>query len=186
MTARTAWMIVSFTILAIISYFLVNRDTLAPGAQDASLPEGYYLNDAVLSTTDDSGVVQYELRAQRIDHRSDDGSIDLQSLELDYGNSTNLWRVSARHGQMPKSNNTIALNGDVSTRLLNAAAHGATQMNSESLNIDITGRTATTDDPVTVRFEGGSLTAIGLDVDLANETFTLRSEVKGVFEAPTR
>ncbi len=179
-------MIVSLAVLAVISYFLVNRDTIDDTSQDATLPDGYYLNDAVLSSTDDSGVVQYELRAQRIDHRSDDGSIDLQSLELDYGNSTNLWRVSASRGQMPKSNNSIALNGNVTTRLLNAAAHGATQMTSDSLDIDIAGRTAATDDPVTVKFEGGNLTAVGLTVDLANETFTLRSQVKGVFEAPTR
>lgn len=186
MTPRTAWMIVAFTILAVVSYSLVQTREPDSENESAALPNGYYLNDAVLSATDDSGIVRYQLRAERIDHDPLDGMITLTDLELDYGNAANLWRVSAAHGTMPKTNNRIALAGDVTTRLLNAASHGATQMHSATLNINLHKETAATDDAVTVVFEGGGLDAVGLDVDLANETFTLRSDVKGVFEAPTR
>ncbi|MFK8017598.1 MAG: LPS export ABC transporter periplasmic protein LptC [Gammaproteobacteria bacterium] len=186
MTPRTAWMIAVFTILAVVSYFLAQDRAPQSATNDATLPSGYYLKGAVLSATDDSGIVRYQLRAERIDHDPVDGMITLSNLELDYGNTANVWRVNAASGTMPKSNNRIALAGDVTTRLLNAASHGATQMSSATLDINLRDETAVTEDAVTVMFEGGGLDAIGLDVDLANETFTLRSDVKGVFEAPTR
>lgn len=186
MNARTAWALVSLTVLAVVTFFMTHPDS-DPVSEDAStLPEGYYLAGATLSSTDASGVVRYELRADRIDHRPSDGTIDLTTLQLDYGNNLNRWRLSAQTGSMPKTNNQITLEGEVTTRLLNAAAHGATQMATQSLFVDITEQQASTDDPVTVDFEGGQLTAVGLDMDLANETFVLRSQVKGVFEPPTR
>ncbi|MFK7885660.1 MAG: LPS export ABC transporter periplasmic protein LptC [Gammaproteobacteria bacterium] len=186
MTARTAWSIVGLTILAVITFFLTNNGTEQPLEDTSALPDGYYLSGAVLSTTDASGSVRYELRADRIDHRPSDGSIDLTALQLDYGNNINRWRLSSETGSMPKSNTEISLEGHVITRLLNAASHGATQMATQSLFVDIEQQQASTDDPVTVDFEGGQLTAVGLDMNLANETFILRSQVKGVFEAPTR
>ncbi len=186
MNARTAWALVILTALAVVTFFMTHTDS-EPLAEDTStLPEGYYLSGATLSTTDASGVVRYELRADRIDHQPSDGTIDLTKLQLDYGNNLNRWRLSASTGSMPKTNNEITLEGDVTTRLLNAAAHGATRMATQSLFVDIAQQQASTDDPVTVDFEGGQLTAVGLDMDLENETFVLRSQVKGVFEAPTR
>jgi LPS export ABC transporter protein LptC len=177
-------MLCVLSVLAAVSYFLVQGEPQIDAGIDASLPDGYYLADAVLSSTDESGVVRYQLRAHRIDHRPGDGVIALSTLELNYGNAKNLWRVSADNGLMPPSGDLIALSGDVTTKLLSAAAHGATQMHSSSLDIDIANETAATDAPVVVRFDHGELRAVGLDVDLANETFTLRSNVQGVFEAP--
>ena len=175
-----------FAILAVVSYFVGQDEALTDNDNDAALPSGYYLSGAVLSTTDDSGVLLYQLRAKRIEHSPRDDAITLTELELDYGNTAKLWQVSADRGQMPKSNNQIALIGDVTTRLLNAPDHGATQMHSATLNIDLKAQTAATDDPVAIIFDRGSLNGIGLDIDLANETFTLRSNVAGVFAPPMR
>jgi LPS export ABC transporter protein LptC len=179
-------MLVVLSALAAASYFLVRDEPAGDADIDATLPDGYYLTDAVLSTTDDSGIVRYQLRASRIDHQPNDGVIALSELELDYGNDKNLWRVSAQRGLMPRSGDQIALSGEVTTTLQSAAAHGATQMVSDYMDVDIAGETATTDAPVIVRFVEGELRAVGLDVDLANETITLRSNVQGVFEAPAQ
>lgn len=186
MSRRTLITIIILAALAGLSFTLVNRPPEEAALPGEPLPEGYYLTDARLQSTDESGVLRYELRARRIDQRPSEDAIDLTDLRLDYGNSTNLWRLTAERGRMPSSNTHINLEGSVLTQLLNAPAHGATRLRSERMFVDIAGQTASTDDPVSVEFDGGTLEAVGLDVDLADETMRLRSGVRGVFEPPSR
>ncbi|MEO1575629.1 MAG: LPS export ABC transporter periplasmic protein LptC [Pseudomonadota bacterium] len=186
MSRRTLITIVVLAALAGLSFTVTQRRTDPDDGPSEPLPEGYYLTDARLQSTDDAGVLRYELRARRIDQRPSEDAIDLSDLRLDYGNSTNLWRLTAERGRMPADNTHIALEGGVMTQLLNAPAHGATRLRSDRMFVDIAGQTASTDDPVTVEFDGGTLEAVGLDVDLADETLHLRSSVRGVFEPPTR
>ncbi len=186
MSRRTLITLAVLLVLAGLSFSITQRRPKTPEAPGEPLPDGYYLSDAQLQSTDSSGVLRYELRAQRIDQRPQDAAIDLSDLRLDYGSTNNLWRLTAKTGRMPSSNAHIDLGGGVLTQLLNAAAHGATRLHSERMFVDIVGQTASTDDPVTVEFDGGTLEAVGLDVDLTDETLRLRSQVRGVFEPPTR
>ena len=187
MSRRTALTLIVLAVLAALSFTLTarKRDD-AQSTPGPALPDGYYLIDASLKATDDSGVLRYELRARRIDQHPAADTIELTDLQFDYGSDRNLWRLTASRGHMPSSNSHLDLEGGVLTQLLNAPAHGATRLRSERMFIDIEGETARTDDPVTVEFEGGTLEAVGLDMDLNDETLRLRSRVRGVFEAPTR
>lgn len=184
MSRPTVLMLCVFSVLAVISYFLVSHEPQIGEGVDATLPEGYYMKDATLRTTDESGVTSYQLRARRIDHRPSDGAITLTELTFDYGSDKNQWRVRADSGLMPRSGDRIALIGQVTTTLQSPAAHGATRMTSDTMDVDIANETATTQAPVTVSFDKGQLQAVGLDIDLASESITLRSKVQGTFEPP--
>lgn len=186
MSSRSTVTLVLLAILAGLSFTLTQRqDDDMPDAREP-LPEGYYLSGTRLESIGEDGVRRYELRAERIDQRPSADAIDLSDLQLDYGNDNNLWRLSAATGRMPASSEHIDLAGGVTAELLNAPAHGATRLKSERMFVDIEGETASTDDPVTVEFDGGTLQAVGLDVDLSDESIQLRSQVRGVFESPTR
>ncbi|MEM6639163.1 MAG: LPS export ABC transporter periplasmic protein LptC [Pseudomonadota bacterium] len=186
MTARTLISLVILTALAAFTFTLAQRDGPVAPTPTESLPEGYYLKGARLRSTDQNGLLTYELKAERIDERPSTRSIELSDLQLDYGNENNQWRLEARSGRMPASNDRIHLEGGVRAKLLNVAAHGATRFFSERMVVDINGQTASTSDPVTVEFQSGRLEALGLDVNLADETLQLRGNVRGVFKPPPR
>ena len=67
MSRRTLITIVVLAVLAGLSFTVTQRKTAPDDGPSEPLPEGYYLTDARLQSTDDAGVLRYELRARRID-----------------------------------------------------------------------------------------------------------------------
>ena len=55
-----------------------------------------------------------------------------------------------------------------------------------TLLVDLKARTGATDDPVTIDQGSSQLTGTGLDIDLAQESFSLRRDVRAVFNQPAR
>lgn len=186
MNMRAMAIFAGLVALAVVSFFLADRDPTAVRTDTANLPRGYYLKNLQLQTTGGMGEIKYRLRAERADHDPVDGSTVLTNLALDYGNNENRWRFSAERGQMPKTNNTIALSGNVKAHTLSDAPLAATSFASDTLLLDIDGQTATTDDPVRIAFAHGTLDGVGLTADFANDRVTVRSEITGVFSPPTR
>ncbi len=186
MNGRTTIALIIVAVIAIAS-FLLNRgrDDESAGAT-SDLPEGYYLKGVALTGTNSLGEVQFVLRAERVDHRPADGSIELDNIALQYGGDDSPWTMRAASGRMPRSNDEIDLSGDVRIESVRLNDGGPTTITSESLHVDIAGETARTSDPVRISVERGSLQGIGLEVDFANERVDILSDISGVFDPPPK
>jgi LPS export ABC transporter protein LptC len=53
-----------------------------------------------------------------------------------------------------------------------------------TLLVDLKARTGATDDPVSIDQGSSTLSGIGLDIDLEQESFSLRRDVRAVFNRP--
>ena len=78
------------------------------------LSDGYYLLDAKISATNETGQLIYSLKAARIDHVPTDGSVQLTDLKVLYtGDAEDSWTIEAKRGAMGASRERLNLRGGV-------------------------------------------------------------------------
>src|SRR5262245_13442405 len=87
----------------VIGYGALVERNPAPTANDAQAEQpGYYLQDAVITQTQENGSVSLRLIANRIEQRRRDDSIELQTVRVNYFQSPQReWLLTARQGFVP-------------------------------------------------------------------------------------
>lgn len=150
------------------------------------LSEGYYLLDATISDTNETGRQVYALNASRIDHLPADGSVRLTDLKLRYAGDPNAeeWTIEAASGAMRAERDRLDLQGGVTITSLDSESDRRTTISTERLTLDVRSNEARTNLPVSIEMDGGQLTAVGMNADLTNKTINLLAEVRGSFGAP--
>lgn len=176
--------IVTLIGLAAGSWWLANRGVEAPEVSRAGgVPQpGYYLKDALLTQTDETGRQTLRVHADTASQRSEHGPVDLQQLEIHYYPAAGQdWLMTSNAGSIPPEGKTVLLQGDVRLRAAAAAAATGAVVRSEHLLLDIDRQLATTADPVRIQFQPHEIRARGLRADLKHETLRLESAVNGKF-----
>jgi len=170
--------------LAAASWWLANRGGGEPAVELATrLPQpGYYLKDALLTQTDETGRQTLRAHAGTASQRAERGPIDLEQLEIHYYPAAGQdWLMTSDAGSLPPEGKTVLLQGDVRLRAAAAAAATGAVVRSEHLLLDIDRQIATTADPVRIQFPPHEIHARGLRADLKHETLRLESAVNGTF-----
>jgi len=165
---------------------LVDRGPPPAASTGQADQPGYYLQDAVITQTQQDGSVSLRLIAERIEQRHGDESISLESVRVNYfqtdsGQSApREWLLSAREGLVPANFRVVQLFGDVVLRP--ADAQPTTFLRADALAIDTQTNVAyNTSSPVHVRFGGHSMVVKNFRADLTNEKVRLES-VNGRFD----
>ena len=78
----------------------------------------------------------------------------------------------------------ITLQGEVYLSRHTAAADRLLEIASSDVVLDVTPRTARTDSAVNIRENGDRLDAVGMRLDMINETYELQSEVRARYAVP--
>jgi LPS export ABC transporter protein LptC len=169
-------------------------DTDATGAMP--LDPGYAARDAEVIETGYDGRERYRLKAAVIRQQTESGVIDLERLEMNYhreaqatpgdapatdNQASEVWHLTSDHGQVREEGNDVELKGDV--RLTGAAQGDAEPLSltTETLRINTPTEFIETDAPVTLRWAGHKLDAVGMRADLKAGTLSLESDVNGHF-----
>lgn len=154
-------------------------------ADRRDLSEGYYLLDATISDTNETGRQIYALNASRIDHVPTDGSVRLTDLKVTYAGDPNIdeWTIEAARGAMGAERDRLDLRGGVTISSIDSQSDRRTTISTEQLELNVTTNTARTGQPVRIDMDGGQLTAQGMEADLTNKTIDLLSQVRGTFGA---
>jgi LPS export ABC transporter protein LptC len=149
-----------------------SEDTLSE-----ELPEqpAYYLKDAIITQTDQSGAPAIKLIANKIEQQPSDDSIVLHTVRVDYYKVPDKqWFLSADRGFVPANSRTIQFQGDVQLRPIDGPA--STVMQTQEISIDTERNVAyTTNSPAAVRFGNYTMNVKSFEADLKTEKVKLES-----------
>jgi LPS export ABC transporter protein LptC len=153
----------------------------AANAGQAEQP-GYFLQDAIITQTQEDGSVSLRLIANRIEQRRRDDSIALQTVRVNYFQSPQReWLLTARQGFVPANFRVVQLFGDVELRP--ADARPAAFLRTDAMAVDTQTNVAySTASPVHLRFGQHAMVVKSFRADLNSEKIRLES-VNGRFDS---
>jgi lipopolysaccharide export system protein LptC len=169
--------------IAVVTWFVRgDRDDLGSGAlAPTPVGRGYYMLNAHIFGTDESGELLYELAADRALQEASRDPIELSGIRVDYEGGEGRWQIEAATATLQYGGERIALSGNVVARRRADDTVGPVTVRTETLAFDPVQRSVETE--ATVRFEigEGSLVATGMRALLDEDRIELRSNIRGQF-----
>jgi LPS export ABC transporter protein LptC len=152
-----------------------------PAGADALLHEpGFAALHAELIETGEDGAELYRLTADRMEQPQPQGTIFLTAPQLDYQPAAgNHWRVRAQHGQLPQDAHSAELSGAVHAEGKPDGSDVPLRFDTEDLRLDMVANVATSDEDVSVDWDGNRLLGRGMTADLTHYQLQLQSDVHG-------
>jgi len=165
---------------AIATWFLGRppQNDDSPGAASTGSTLGYYLNEAVLIGTDQSGEVLYRMAAERIEENPDTEQLLLWTVELEYRDDRDVpWRVRASAALGPKTREYFDFTGGVSIERDPDSEGLKGLIEAQSLRLEPDRHFASTEGPVRFLIGDTWLHGVGLKADLKGGEIDLESDV---------
>jgi LPS export ABC transporter protein LptC len=179
----------------VIGYGALVERSPAPTSNDAQAEQpGYYLQDAIVTQTQQDGSVSLRLVASRIQQQRRDDSIALDTVRVNYYQSNSEsnsgsksdqspqreWLLTARQGFVPANFRVVQLFGDVVLRPADAQPEAFLRV--DALAVDTQTNVAySLASPVRVRFGSHEMVVKNFRADLDSENIRLES-VHGRFD----
>ncbi|HEX4388170.1 MAG TPA: LPS export ABC transporter periplasmic protein LptC [Steroidobacteraceae bacterium] len=158
------------------------REDAAPVAQGPLPDSGYSALQAHMVQTGPDGLPQYTLDAARVQQQPDQGTINLEQVQLGFRDSNgNVWTARAARGQLAQNSGLVQLDGDVHVNGVLPGLNQPADMTTEHLSFDTNAQVAATHDPVMIVMSGRKLAAQGMVASLKDGHVQLESEVHGSF-----
>ncbi len=176
------------SIAAFLAALVIGFGLLTGGSSDkddmntmAEQP-AYYLKDAIITQTTETGEPSMRLVANRIEQQTQDNSIVLHNVRLDYQKVPDKqWVLSAQRGVVPAESRVITFQGDVRLRPLDGPP--STVLETDEMSIDTDRNIAyTTRSPVSVRFGNYTMDVKRFEANLETEKVKVES-VRGTAHA---
>jgi LPS export ABC transporter protein LptC len=179
----------------VIGYGALVERSPAPTSNDAQAEQpGYYLQDAIVTQTQQDGSVSLRLVASRIQQQRRDDSIALDTVRVNYYQSNSgsnsgsksdqspqrEWLLNARQGFVPANFRVVQLFGDVVLRPADAQPEAFLRV--DALAVDTQTNVAySLASPVRVRFGSHEMVVKNFRADLDTENIRLEA-VHGRFD----
>ena len=142
---------------------------------------GYYMNEAELIGTGDSGKILYRLRTSNASQNFEDGVVNMESVHVIYEPETGIpWDLRADTGNIPPSVNIIQLAGNVIAATQDNEETGMT-IRTSFLELDTDTYIANTPREVTIDYAQHRVFAKGMRAYFKEDRLQLISDVNGKF-----
>ena len=162
--------------VAVLTWMLARNTEQESGASGnvaGRAPLGYYMRGVVSSSTNDDGEVEFRFDAERLEQESSGSDYRLERVRVEYsGESTVVWRLTASRGTMTADRELLDLLG-VGLRAESEQDGVRLVFTARDLTLDLSAKTASTSQPVTVSGDECESDARGMNVDLNADTFEL-------------
>ena len=182
MTLGSRHVLLALLLAAAGSWWLAssdNTEVAAPAAGRVAQP-GYYLQNALLEQTDDTGRVYIRIATDRAEQDTTTQEIALQPVRVDYFPAASApWNLTARHGRLPPGARVISLSDEVVLTGMPAAERAPVVVRTSRLSLDTATSVATTTAAVRMELGPHVLSGTGMRADLNHETLALESNVRG-------
>ena len=191
---------VALIVVIAAAYYIgrIGRGGEDSDAMAVNVPDpGYAARDAEIIETGYDGRERYRLKAAVIRQQLDANVIELERLEMDYHPGSQAavpgeapvsaaaarenWHVTSDHGRVRANGDDGMLSGNVVVTGAEPASGDPLTLKTRSLRINTPTEYIETRDPVTVRWSGHELTAVGMKYDLKTGKLRLESDVHGEF-----
>jgi len=139
--------------------------------------QGYYLKQARILGTGESGSLLYEIDAELAEQQADN-RIEFTDVRIRYSPQSSVpWVVNADKATIKNDDPKIALRGHV--QIINSGREDDTEIRTQYLELDPERFIADTDSRVQIRIGHRSLTATGMLASLYDDKIELKSNVRG-------
>lgn len=174
--------LLSLTAAASLSWYFSRPPAEPPRVTDGDAPPlGYYLRDATLLGTDESGRLLYRIHAaEAVADRRGDG-LAMTDVRVEYVDEQAVdWSISAERAVTPGDRSTVELE---QVRLAREGAAGREEtVVAPHLRLDPDEYFASTDAPVEVRTGRAVVRGVGLDAWLREDRIDVKSEIHGSYK----
>lgn len=175
-----------FMMLA-IGYWLYDTD-LHPGTQKKTVETrqnaDYFMDQASITQYDARGQLEYQLSARNISHYPhNDTTLLSEPQMISYRKPGQVTRADATNGKLLPGNKTLVLWNNVILVQDMTRTGKKVQLTTEYLTLDSSQGTATTDKPVLITSDNGTVKAIGMTTDYEQGLISLKSRVRGTYES---
>jgi LPS export ABC transporter protein LptC len=171
------WILITAILGAVVIGFgvLSGGGSRTNDSSPAAAQPAYYLKDAIISQTDQSGAPAIKLVANRIEQQPGNDSIVLHTVHVDYLKVPDKqWFLSADRGFVPADSRTIQFQGNVELRPTDGPS--STLLKTDEISLDSERNVAyTTSSPVSIRFGGYAMKVKRLEADLNSEKVKMES-----------
>lgn len=175
--------LIILTICAVSSGALLMRNT-SEDVETISPPRlsiGYYMNDAELIGTGDSGKILYRLRTTNASQNFESGVVNMRDVHVIYEPEAAIpWDLRADTGEIPPSANIIRLTGNVVATTQDDNDSRMT-IRTNFLELDTETYIANTPRKVTIDYLQHRVFATGMRAYFKEDRLQLLSDVNGKF-----
>ena len=183
MNSRTIVLYVVLVAAALGSWYLARTNSGDAAAERPVDPlhRGFYLKNARILGTSQTGELLYEIEADHAEQRPDE-SIDFSNVRLFYSPESDVpWTVLADSATIHNQERRVFLSGHVRAVSNRGPEESETEIRTQYLELDPDNFIAETDERVQIRIGERSLTATGMLASLDDDRLELKSNVSGKF-----
>lgn len=165
--------------VAVVTWFMRAPETgilVDTGGETA--PLGFYLTNAVINGFNDSGLIAYQVSANRIEELPEEDSLAFERFEIQYiDDDDSPWRITAETARSPRDQQLIDLRG-VHISNIDSLNGQTTEIDAADFQLQRDQRIVRSEGSVELRVNGNLIRGIGMTADLKNEFIVLESEVR--------
>lgn len=179
---RNAAVLLSLAVAASLSWYFSRppAETAQAPAGPEGAPLGYYLRDATLLGTDETGRTFFSLHAAETVQDPNEQGLALTDVRIDYRDEESVgWSIEAEHAVAPGNLSYVDLE-QARVESTETSPARRTIISSEYLRLDPEAYYVSTDAPVRIRVGDMSLDGVGLEARL-REDFIASKNVHGEF-----
>ena len=182
-TRKTRRGVIALVLLTAVSFWINRSQKTEEPAPVAGLDPklNYVLRDFELQFFDENGQPTINLRAPilRNDPELELGTIEQPVMRLNQADM--VWDLTADTATVTADKEHVQLLGRVHVQRQEIESGYWVKLDTREVQIEVTPQTASTDQAVNI-FDGDNrVSAIGLDLDLKANTFTLKQQVKATY-----
>lgn len=178
--------ILALAVLAGLSWLVARRPQEAViepiGRPDAKL--NYALYDFSGRILDETGAINIEIASPELRNDAESGIGTVESPRIHIREERDHWYIEAESAIISPDREQVMLTGEVSLLREDDISGQLLEIASSDIVLDVTPRTARTDAPVHIRQRGDRLDAVGMRLDMINETYELLNDVSARYETP--
>jgi LPS export ABC transporter protein LptC len=178
--------IFTLAVLAVLSW-LVAREPREAAVDPIGRPDvrlNYALYDFRGRLLDETGAVNFRIEAPELRNDAETGIGTVESPRIRIHENDDRWYIQAESAIISPDREQVILAGEVYLSRADDITGQLLEISSSDIVLEVTPRTARTEAPVRMRQQGDRVDAVGMRLDMINETFQLLSDVRAHYEIP--
>jgi LPS export ABC transporter protein LptC len=183
---RTLRGIAVLAALAVVSWFLARDPQQTESGPAANLDTrlNYALINFHSDFMDDKGAISVQLEAPFLKNNaaSGIGTVDTPDIRVIQGDD--IWHITSESAIITSNREFISMVGEVHMTRENRRTGEVLQIDTSDTLLHVTPRIATSDAPVRLHQSDDQLDAVGLKLDMINNSYELLSQVRGTYAIP--
>jgi LPS export ABC transporter protein LptC len=186
MEVKTRRGIVSLAMLALLSW-LFARQPREAALDPISKPDvklNYALYDFSGTLLNDQGGTSLQIRSPVLRNDAESGVATVEAPEIHIQQEQDRWYISAEFAVVSPDQEHVTLAGQVHLSQYDEITGQVLEISSSDVVLNVTPRTAETEAGVSIRQGGDRLDAVGMKLDMINESYELLHEVRAHYEMP--